>query len=284
MGIRFYCPNGHKLNVKVFQAGRKGICPYCGSKFVIPTQSTRKSSKEERSALRAIAASPPIINAPSPNIAAEGRGDLPAPTLESTEAMEPVAPLIIDPIINPPSTDTDISSMPSDLSSLPVASEIGPDLPVLPARKKWAVKEPKAMPADNAQSASKPLVRADPLIEAGNVVWYVRPLSGGQYGPATSNIMRQWLTEGRVSPDTLVWREGWRDWQQAGEVFPQLQNKDAPAEMAKSDEPAAQPISSLIRQEIGRQTPQNMLRLIVIFIVLTVIIITGLLVWAFFPR
>ena len=26
MGIRFYCPNGHKLNVKEFQAGRRGIC------------------------------------------------------------------------------------------------------------------------------------------------------------------------------------------------------------------------------------------------------------------
>ena len=29
MGIRFYCPNGHKLNVKEFQAGRRGICPFC---------------------------------------------------------------------------------------------------------------------------------------------------------------------------------------------------------------------------------------------------------------
>jgi len=62
----------------------------------------------------------------------------------------------------------------------------------------------------------------DPLAEAGNVVWYVRPPSGGQYGPATADIMRNWISEGRISPDTLVWREGWRDWQEAGEVFPQL--------------------------------------------------------------
>ena len=54
MGIRFYCPNGHKLNVKEFQAGRRGICPYCGTKFLIPSQSTRKSSKEERAARRAL--------------------------------------------------------------------------------------------------------------------------------------------------------------------------------------------------------------------------------------
>ncbi len=47
MGIRFYCPNGHKLNVKEFQAGRKGICPFCGAKIQIPTESTRPSTREE---------------------------------------------------------------------------------------------------------------------------------------------------------------------------------------------------------------------------------------------
>jgi hypothetical protein len=37
MGIRFSCPNGHKLNVKETLAGRRGICPACGAKFVIPS-------------------------------------------------------------------------------------------------------------------------------------------------------------------------------------------------------------------------------------------------------
>jgi hypothetical protein len=36
MGIRFSCPNGHKLNVKDNLAGKRGICPACGAKFVIP--------------------------------------------------------------------------------------------------------------------------------------------------------------------------------------------------------------------------------------------------------
>ena len=36
MGIRFYCPNGHKLNVKTFLAGKRGICPDCDAKFVVP--------------------------------------------------------------------------------------------------------------------------------------------------------------------------------------------------------------------------------------------------------
>ena len=39
MGIRFLCPSGHKLNVKSFLAGKRGICPHCGAKFEIPYES-----------------------------------------------------------------------------------------------------------------------------------------------------------------------------------------------------------------------------------------------------
>jgi hypothetical protein len=34
--------------------------------------------------------------------------------------------------------------------------------------------------------------------------------------------MREWIAEGRVAADSLVWREGWRDWQEASSVFPQF--------------------------------------------------------------
>ncbi|MDR2643730.1 MAG: DUF4339 domain-containing protein [Planctomycetaceae bacterium] len=46
MGIRFFCPNGHKLHVKSHLAGLKGYCPECGVELVVPLASTRKSSKE----------------------------------------------------------------------------------------------------------------------------------------------------------------------------------------------------------------------------------------------
>ena len=36
MGIRLHCPNGHKVHVKAFLAGKRGICPECGAKFDIP--------------------------------------------------------------------------------------------------------------------------------------------------------------------------------------------------------------------------------------------------------
>lgn len=36
MGVRFECPNGHKLNVKAELAGKRGICPECGVRFIVP--------------------------------------------------------------------------------------------------------------------------------------------------------------------------------------------------------------------------------------------------------
>ena len=45
MGIRFYCPQGHKLNVKSFLAGKVGVCPHCDARVQIPFTSTRPSSK-----------------------------------------------------------------------------------------------------------------------------------------------------------------------------------------------------------------------------------------------
>jgi hypothetical protein len=61
----------------------------------------------------------------------------------------------------------------------------------------------------------------DALRDAPDVIWYIRPPSGGQYGPAGRDVMRAWLAEGRITPDSQVWREGWRDWREAIEIFPE---------------------------------------------------------------
>jgi hypothetical protein len=155
MGIKIVCPNGHKLNVKSFLAGKRGVCPQCGSKFDIPAD-----AKEE---------SPPA------------------------DALAGVA-------------------------SSSVASGAGPATVVpAPAQPVVAPVQPVA-----DQGAYAPRSPADPLAEAPEASWYVRPPSGGQYGPAKPQTMRQWIDEGRVTPDSLVWREGWPDWKIASETFPNL--------------------------------------------------------------
>lgn len=39
MGIVAFCPSGHRIKVKAELAGRKGICPQCGTRFRIPEHS-----------------------------------------------------------------------------------------------------------------------------------------------------------------------------------------------------------------------------------------------------
>lgn len=63
---------------------------------------------------------------------------------------------------------------------------------------------------------------ADPIEASPDSVWYVRPASGGEFGPARGDVMRRWIDEGRVGADSMVWREGWPEWQLAGPVFPAL--------------------------------------------------------------
>ena len=42
--IQFLCPNGHELSASVRQAGKKGRCPDCGAKFIVPTLEALESS------------------------------------------------------------------------------------------------------------------------------------------------------------------------------------------------------------------------------------------------
>jgi len=72
-----------------------------------------------------------------------------------------------------------------------------------------------------SQPLAPPAMTAQPqaIIEAPGANWYVRPPAGGQYGPAPANIFCEWLTENRVTRDSLVWRDGWPQWLVAGDIF-----------------------------------------------------------------
>jgi hypothetical protein len=50
-----------------------------------------------------------------------------------------------------------------------------------------------------------------------SAVWYVRRVSGEQYGPAQGMMFWQWVQEGRVPEDSHVWKQGWPEWKSARE-------------------------------------------------------------------
>lgn len=147
MGIKFLCPNGHKLNVKSFLSGKKAICPKCGARVIVPESDSALDTAGDSSAL--------------------------------AQGSWAGTPSGIGGISNGSATSTALAAVAVDVS-------------------------------------------ADPIAEAPEAVWYVRPASGGQFGPASGEIMRAWINEGRVGASSLVWRAGWADWRPAAATFPQL--------------------------------------------------------------
>jgi hypothetical protein len=93
--------------------------------------------------------------------------------------------------------------------------------------------------------------------------------------------MRKWMTEGRVSADSLVWREGWPDWRKAAKVFPSL----APAPVAAGPVPTA-PVSPVAagapatspRRTIRTPRKQNSTTVAITAITALVLLSIGLLI------
>ena len=75
---------------------------------------------------------------------------------------------------------------------------------------------PKPAPEANGHPSMPPSLL--PLIDSR---WYVRPPSGGQYGPATTQMLMDWIAEKRVTADALLWREGLDSWLSARELVPE---------------------------------------------------------------
>jgi len=173
MGVRFFCPNGHKLHVKSFLAGKRGICPHCDVRFTIPHESTGR--------VAAVASS-------------RRAGTHVTPT---RTAQRPTAPV-----------------------ALPIAPAGLTDIP---------------HSGDAVESGG----------DAGKTQWYVRPPSGGQYGPADTPVLQEWIEQGRVPPDARVWRDGWDDWRIAsdviGELVPQASGQPSSSALFDEDFPALDP-------------------------------------------
>jgi hypothetical protein len=139
MGVRFECPAGHKLHVKAELAGKRGICPECGAKFIVPSFSGQRVAEENGAAT----GSTIVVNSP------------PAPSAVATATPPPLT--------------------------------------------------------------QAPAITSPPALEPA--AWYIRPASGGQFGPASDEVFAQWIAEGRVSSDSWVWRNGWTDWRAGGDAL-----------------------------------------------------------------
>lgn len=207
MGIRFYCPNGHKLNVKEFQAGQHGVCPKCHAKFDIPFESTR------------LAGSKDLPAAKEWEERARREGLFPYEKQEKTVLQD----------INLNMISTNVNEVPLGMDAsagLSGASILASSNANTPASKNVqptsASISPASTPAPAPAPTPAPPSLPDPFAGPADTVWYVRPATGEQLGPLDRDVVKSWLNAGRISADTLVWREGWADWKAGSEVFESL--------------------------------------------------------------
>ena len=261
MGIRFRCPSGHRLNVKEFLAGKRGICPKCGAKFQIPAESDSDlvknvQSDEEVSVDPGVALGKEQIKAATerhPPTQSKS-GDAALPGVSAAKIAGNANQPAVNPVGRDPVDDVGFGAElrqkadPSGLDLRIRAEPHGREVAKIPE----AVGTPQVMTEGAELDRSTPAATVDPISEAPHAVWYVRPPSGGQFGPASGDIMRSWIAEGRVTIDSLVWREGWPEWQSAGSTFPGLLTPGSHAALAEVPRIVTQP-SVVASTEIHRK-------------------------------
>jgi len=83
-----------------------------------------------------------------------------------------------------------------------------------------SVQIPQESETSKTKESEKPSTAT--LLSDPNAVWYIQVPHGPQYGPATGAVIENWIKERRVSPNMLVWKEGWNHWLEAKNAFPDL--------------------------------------------------------------
>ncbi|GIW93177.1 MAG: hypothetical protein KatS3mg110_1218 [Pirellulaceae bacterium] len=181
MGIRFFCPHCQKrLNVKAFLAGKQGYCPNCHGQLAIPRESDPAALRVSKEVVRH-GGSATGVN----------------PGLDSMEADEGAWE----------ERAVELPSQPTPAAQPGAASAV------------YAGKD--AAPSTNSASPTGSQLAAGQMVLPlpADSIWYVRTVTGEQYGPATAAVFETWLSEGRVAPAMYVWRDGWPAWRLASEVF-----------------------------------------------------------------
>jgi DNA-directed RNA polymerase subunit M/transcription elongation factor TFIIS len=237
MGIRFFCPEcQNRLNVKSFLAGKRGICPKCEARFLIPAESDPQAEKSE-TASKATASKATASKATASKATASKANQAADPAADEA----PHSGLRVEPAEkNRPTEASHSKPNPATEPQTPTAKLTIPN-----------VDGPQNSNED--APAAAPVVAQHPTDVDPAKVWYVRPRTGGEFGPADGPLMKRWIGEGRVAGDSLAWREGWDDWQTASIVFPELADNSPPVTAANNV--ASAPIATASNLAAATQRP-----------------------------
>jgi hypothetical protein len=199
MGIRFSCPSGHKLNVKNFLAGKRGVCPQCGAKFVIPMPTEESATETPQPVGVGQSRSIEIAVSPPPSYQAASAAASPSVIIPVSD-IDPTPPLESEPVIREPVV------MP------PVAPPATPGtgLPLLVTDAVVATPEPEYISqrerSRRNQITISLLLLALVVLLAGVLIWVLkRDISQTPAGKTTAKENSRWHALAR---DSMLTRSG----------------------------------------------------------------------------
>lgn len=214
MGIRFACHHcNHALHLKDFQAGKRGKCPACNQSFRIPQHSTDYSIPLEEKGVQNTTSTPAVIakatetKATAVNVgkASVGAGVKLANKTEAVAAAKRDEKVAV-------AKRQEIKVRKSDEAATEQAASV-----TNTTRDESSSNQRSAQESASKKDGTVKAFESNPLAQ-----WYVRPPSGGQYGPADSKLLTQWIAENRVTADSLIWFDGLTQWTVAGAILPEL--------------------------------------------------------------
>lgn len=192
MGIRFSCHIcNHGLHVKDFQAGKRGRCPQCNGSFRIPKKDSPYSI--------AIDDWNPVATSTTSSTASETKRSRSSGSIDYDTNVA-----VADRSERPQKSKKSESKATSSQTN---SSQVNTS----------ATTGQKTSNTNNGSSSPLP----PSLAKAGDANWFVRPPSGGQYGPASSSLLSDWILERRVTADSFLWYEGMAQWQLASVLVPE---------------------------------------------------------------
>lgn len=216
MGIRFSCHMCNQpLHVKDFQAGKRGRCPKCQGSFRVPAKDADFSLAVEESAALAMPAKLTAKPTAEPNSNATAK-----PTAKPTA--EPTAKHTANAT---PKPTTKARAKPAAASQAPAKVDLSKTGQHAAAPQTATGKTATGISTDTKPLASppanEPVAMPASLLPLLDARWFVRPPGGNQYGPATTQMLLDWIAEKRVTADALLWRDGLDTWFSARELIPE---------------------------------------------------------------
>lgn len=194
MGIVCQCPNGHRVKVKDQFAGKRGLCPRCGTTFSIPATGGELQEPGDTPA------APQFPLARFVPLDQEVIATLPRALAWGTvhAAAVPAASQ------NSPADEPLESESPDTAKYDEVVTDVGEDQ-FVPA------------PDDAAAAPLHPAIADRP-----DLSWRIAYPGGEASEPVDAIVMQQWLAAGQAEGSELVWRADWGGWLPVRGVFPEF--------------------------------------------------------------